>query len=252
MSQVKEHYDRLLSHHYTWMFGTSFEGKVEQEKSFLTGVLSRFKDVQAGGLAVDLGCGPGFQTIALAQLGFAPVVGIDTSANLLDELRSHAADLPIEVRQSDLRKLCTLVPPGQATVIVCMGDTLTHLPTEHDVTALFRAVFECLAPGGLFVITYRDLTKELSGTDRFIPVQSDDNKIMTCFLEFKSASSVTVHDLVYTRQPTGWSLEKSSYSKLRLGMDWVHERLQSAGFTSVALDLSGRLIAVSARAGASV
>jgi len=46
--------------------------------------------------------------------------------------------------------------------------------------------------------TYRDLTKELEGLDRFIPVRSDD-KIMTCFLEYESAESVAVHDLIYTR-----------------------------------------------------
>jgi len=59
-------------------------------------------------------------------------------------------------------------------------------------------VFNALHSGGVFVSTYRDLTKELEGLDRFIPVRSDD-KIMTCFLEYESAESVAVHDLIYTR-----------------------------------------------------
>ena len=88
----------------------------------------------------------------------------------------------------------------------------------------------------MFVITYRDLTTELHGTDRFIPVRSDDNKIMTCFLEFESAESVVVHDLVYTRQDKGWSLNKSSYRKLRLGIDWMRQELSKAGFTAVSQD----------------
>ena len=232
MSTVNEHYERLLSHHYTWMFGTSFEERVNEQKSFLSRTLEPLLKRPEAVLAIDLGCGPGFQTIALAQLGFSPVIAIDTSAELLDELRSHVNGLPVRIEKADLRDLPEIVQAGQATVIVCMGDTLTHLPDKSDVSALFRGVFDRLRSGGMFVITYRDLTTELYGTDRFIPVRSDDNKIMTCFLEFENQESVVVHDMVYIRQGTGWSLNKSSYRKLRLGIDWVYQELAKPGSPS--------------------
>jgi SAM-dependent methyltransferase len=246
MSTVNEHYERLLSQHYTWMFGVSFEDRVTEQKSFLSRTLAPLDYTPQHALAVDLGCGPGFQTIALAQLGFSPVIAVDSSSELLDELRSHVGDLPIRIEKADLRDLPAFVQTGQATVIVCMGDTLTHLPEKSDVIALFREGFERLRPGGMLVITYRDLTNELHGTDRFIPVRSDENKIMTCFLEFENADSVVVHDLVYTRQDSGWSLNKSSYRKLRLGIDWVREELSRAGFDILSEDLSGRLIGLAA------
>jgi SAM-dependent methyltransferase len=246
MSTVNEHYERLLSQHYTWMFGVSFEDKVNEQKSFLSRTLAPLHYTPEAALAVDLGCGPGFQTIALAQLGFSPVIAIDTSAELLDELRFHVGDLPVRIEKADLRDLPAIVQTGQATVIVCMGDTLTHLPDKSDVSAVFRGAFERLRRGGMFVITYRDLTTELHGTDRFIPVRSDENKIMTCFLEFENADSVVVHDLVHIRQNMGWSLNKSSYRKLRLGIAWVHEELSRAGFDILSEDLSGRLIGLAA------
>jgi SAM-dependent methyltransferase len=246
MSTVNEHYERLLSQHYTWMFGVSFEDRVTEQKSFLSRTLAPLDYTPEAALAVDLGCGPGFQTIALAQLGFSPVVAIDTSAELLDELRSHVGSLPVRTEKADLRNLPAIVQTGQATVIVCMGDTLTHLPETSDVSALFRGAFERLRRGGMFVITYRDLTTELHGTDRFIPVRSDDNKIMTCFLEFENPGSVVVHDLVHMRQGAGWSLNKSSYRKLRLGITWIREELSRAGFDILSEDLSGRLIGLAA------
>jgi SAM-dependent methyltransferase len=246
MSTVSEHYQRLLSKHYTWMFGTSFNERVNEQKSFLSRWLEPLKNLPEHALAVDLGCGPGFQTIALAQLGFFPVVAIDTSAELLDELRSHATNLPIQTQKADLRDFPAMVSAGQATVIVCMGDTLTHLPGKSEVRSLFRAVFDTLHPGGMFVITYRDLTTELHGTDRFIPVRSDDNTIMTCFLEFENTESVVVHDLVHTRHHATWSLNKSSYRKLRLGIDWLCHELKQAGLNVVSQDSSGRLLAVAA------
>jgi SAM-dependent methyltransferase len=246
MSTVNEHYENLLSQHYTWMFGTSFEERVNDQKAFLSRTLESLPSPIQRGLAVDLGSGPGFQTIALAELGFSPVVAIDTSAELLDELRSHADSLPVRTEKADLRDLPVIVQSEQATVIVCMGDTLTHLPEKSDVSALFGSVFDRLRKGGVFVITYRDLTKELFGTDRFIPVRSDESKIMTCFLEFENAESVVVHDLVHMRQDSGWSLNKSSYRKLRLGIEWVRDELSKAGFDLLSEDLSGRLIGLAA------
>ncbi len=246
MSTVSEHYDRLLSQHYTWMFGASFKERVKDQKSFLSRMLESLDSPIHKGLGVDLGCGPGFQSIALAELGFSPVVAIDTSAELLDELRSHVGSLPVRTEKADLRDLPGIVQTGQATVIVCMGDTLTHLPQKSDVSTLFASVFDRLRKGGVFVITYRDLTKELFGIERFIPVRSDENKIMTCFLEFENTDSVMVHDLVHMRQDSGWSLNKSSYRKLRLGVDWVREELSRAGFEMLCEDLSGRLIGLAA------
>jgi SAM-dependent methyltransferase len=244
MSTVHEHYQRLLCRHYTWMFGASFEEKVKEQGTFLSRTLETLTNKPEPALAVDLGCGPGFQTIALAQLGFSPVIAIDTSAELLDELRSHGSNLPIQIENADLRDLPEVVPAETATAIVCMGDTLTHLPVKSEVSTLFHAVFHALHRGGMFVITYRDLTKELHGTDRFIPVRSDDNTIMTCFLEFENTESVMVHDLVHTRHDAGWSLNKSNYRKLRLGMDWVSHELSAAGFSVVSQDPSGRLATV--------
>ena len=246
MSAVDEHYEHLLAQHYSWMFGVSFEERVNEQKAFLSNALEPLESAPEDTLAVDLGCGPGFQTIALAQLGFSPVIAIDSSSALLDELRSHIGNLPVKTEKADLRTLPAIVPAGQATVIVCMGDTLTHLPQRADVATLFRDVFESLRPGGMFVITYRDLTKELFGTDRFIPVRSDDDKIMTCFLEFENEDSVVVHDLVHVRQGVGWSLNKSSYKKLRLGVAWVSEELSKAGFEILSEGLTGRLTAFTA------
>jgi trans-aconitate methyltransferase len=97
MSTVNEHYERLLSQHYTWMFGVSFEDRVTEQKSFLSRTLAPLHYTPEAATAVDLGCGPGFQTIALAQLGFSPVIAVDTSAELLDELRSHIGSLPVRI-----------------------------------------------------------------------------------------------------------------------------------------------------------
>src|ERR1700756_1302802 len=90
MSNVAKHYEQLLAEHYVWMFGVPFEHKVAEQKSLLERIVSSIPSALQRGAAIDLGSGPGFQTIALAELGYAPVIAVDTSDELLTELRAHS------------------------------------------------------------------------------------------------------------------------------------------------------------------
>ena len=237
---VKDHYERLLARHYTWMFGQTFDEKVDEQKSILENALHSNAGPIAG-LAVDLGSGPGYQSIALAQLGFSPVIAIDTSPALLDELRSRAPDLPIRAIEDDIVQFGRHVPAQSAQVIVCMGDTITHLGSRTIVGDVITSAGKALVRGGSLIITYRDLSEELHGLDRFIPVRSDDQRVMTSFLEFDQPESVIVHDLIYEREGSAWTLEKSCYRKLRLPHDWLQKALVDAGF-SVECGSAGRLL----------
>ncbi len=245
MATVAEHYDSLLAAHYSWMNGVSFADKMSGQKAVLESAVA---DAPRG-IAVDLGCGPGYQSVALAQLGFSPVIAVDSSADLLRELQGNAAGCGASVRPltADLRTLPKLVAPGTIAVAVCMGDTLTHLDSKDDALRLFRDVWQALEGGGTFVISYRDLTEELTRLDRFIPVRSDQEKIMTCFLEYESPDYVVVHDLIHIREAWGWRLEKSCYRKLRLGLDWMAEALFTAGFQVESHKLPSGLILMLAR-----
>ena len=162
MSSVEEHYRRLLAQHYVWMFGIPFEQKVAEQKALLDRVVL-LPSALCGGLAIDLGSGPGFQAIALAELGFTPVIAVDTSKELLAELRDRRGSHAIEISEADVTSLASMGGNGDVSVIVCMGDTLPHLPSKTAVRELFRVVYEKLATGGVFVLTFRDLSKELYG-----------------------------------------------------------------------------------------
>ncbi|WP_268807282.1 class I SAM-dependent methyltransferase [Bryocella elongata] len=193
------------------------------------------------GLAVDLGSGPGFQTIALSEMGYSPVLALDTSESLLKELQLHQKELPVRTICADLLDLSHFVSPASVNAIVCMGDTITHLETKDAVESLLGSVFDALVPGGRLVISYRDLSVEATGLDRFIPVHADEDKVMTCFLEFDKTDTVMVHDLVYSRVNHQWLLEKSSYRKLRLPIGWLDDAMVRVGFV-VHKGQAGRLL----------
>ena len=225
MASVRDHYDTVLSEHYSRMFG-DFEAKVAEQHALLERL-----GVTAGhraATAMDLGCGSGFQSVALARLGFQ-VLAIDFSQRLLAELRDRARGLPVEAIAGDIRDVAKLVPTP-VELAVCMGDTLSHLECEADLTSVFDGVAARLAAGGRLVLTFRDLSGELHDLDRVIPLYASDEVVMACFLEYEP-TTVKVHDLIWVRQQDGWRFRKGVYRKLRLAPEAVAMRLQQGGFT---------------------
>lgn len=233
MTAAADHYDRLLAEHYTWMLGGDIDTVAAAQAELLQGLgLAARPEEEAA--AVDLGCGPGPQTLALARLGFASVTAIDSSALLLDELMEHArrsgVAQTVHPVPSDIRGvLPRLTAAGSVAAVLCMGDTLPHLPGRADVQKLITDIAKTLRPGGSFVATYRDLTRELHGPERFIPVRSTADRILTCFLEYLDQDTVLVHDLLHTRHDGAWHLKTSSYPKLRLSPQWLTDECRTAG-----------------------
>lgn len=224
MTSVTEHYAGHLAPVYLWMAGGLDAALARGEAEIDALCPGR----AAGLVAVDLGAGFGMHAIPLARRGYA-VVAIDTSAVLLGILGDQVATLPVHVVEDDLSAFRRHLA-GKADLILCMGDTLTHLPTRHAVEQLFTDVAAALQVGGTFITTFRDYTAALTGNARFIPVKSDKDRILTCFLEY-SADCVTVHDVLHERADSTWVQRVSAYQKLRLPTDWVVNALHAKGFS---------------------
>jgi SAM-dependent methyltransferase len=225
MPSVQAHYDQLLGPVYTWMAG-GWKAAVERNRAILD---TLGLPIWPRGVAVDLGCGSGFQAIPLADAGFE-VIAIDLCEPLLAELRDHAGSRLIRTVQDDLLNFGHHLN-GEAALIVCMGDTLTHLASVEAVAALIRDAAAHLSNEGRLVLGFRDLaTHELQGAQRFITVRSEPDRLFTCFLDYRP-DHVEVNDLVHTREGEHWRLATSAYCKLRINSAQVGAFITNAGLT---------------------
>tara|TARA_Y100000588_G_scaffold156420_1_gene170467 strand:- start:12444 stop:13187 length:744 start_codon:yes stop_codon:yes gene_type:complete len=241
VSHAVTHYKHLLARHYTRLNG-GLEPNVERALGIFAeaGLVPGTDD-----LAVDLGCGSGFQLLALARLGYR-VLAIDLSEELPEELRRSSSEFPIQTIEDDLLHFERHLD-ATPSLIVCMGDSIAHLDGLEAIQLLFHDVYICPDPKGRFLVNFRDTGVELEGEERVTPVRSDANTVFTCFLEFHP-ESVTVNDLVYERNGDAWEFYHGSYRKVRLGSTAVHDLFATtAGFEIASSRIEGGFVTVAAR-----
>lgn len=223
MSDVRRHYNQLLGSVYSWVIGDLQSASDRNARLFERLGLSPRRN----GGALDLGAGPGTQSIPLADRGF-DVTAIDFCADLIGELESNARGRTITAVEADIRDFEAYLdaPPE---LIVCMGDTLVHLPDHRSAEDLLLRAASALDAGGRIIISLRDYDAPgPTGADRFIPIRSTDQRIFTCFLEY-GEDAVVINDILQTRTPDGWDLKVSSYRKIRFGVARVRAVLSDAG-----------------------
>jgi trans-aconitate 2-methyltransferase len=118
---------------------------------------------------VDLGCGPGNTTAQLLQRWpHARILGVDSSAEMIEQARTLAVPDRLEFRQGDLREW----RPDRPVDVLLSAATFQWV-TDH--AALFPALVDALAPGGAFAFQVpanfgepsHVLLQELATSDRW-------------------------------------------------------------------------------------
>jgi SAM-dependent methyltransferase len=216
---TKDHYEKHLANFYSWMLG-DFETKEKEFQSFLN--LHKISPISSK-IALDLGAGNGIQSAAMAKAGFA-VWAIDFNKQLLDELKLNCKGLNVTAAEQDIR-LVTKYEDLNPELIACWGDTLTHLENESEIERFIEYSGDLLTDKGKFILSFRDYSEKRIGDARFIPVKSDENRILTCFLEY-TPTHVIVTDLLHERKGNTWEQKVSSYNKFRISGEEVTDLLE--------------------------
>ena len=120
-------------------------------------------------LVLDLGCGTGSMTLALANLGY-DMTGIDYSAEMLDIARERAEKAKKDVLwlQQDMTEFELY---GTVDATVCCLDCINHLTDEDALSDCLNLVHNYLIPDGIFIF-------DVNGKMKFEKIYADNSYTM--------------------------------------------------------------------------
>lgn len=128
---------------------------------------------------LDLCCGTGTHSVALARRGFE-VTGVDRSRDLLDQAQQKSAKLELSPRfvQADIYSLRKKKEfGGSFDACLLLGWTLTIQPVYRRFSDILQAARAALRPGGLFIFD--------------VPLDSHANRGNPPVLRYRSSSKLS-------------------------------------------------------------
>jgi SAM-dependent methyltransferase len=184
----------------------------------------------AGKSVLDLCCGPGRCSIALARKGFA-VTGVDKTQYLLDKARAkaRAARVKIEWVRADMRDF---VRPDSFALALSMYTSFGYFDDRREDVKVLMNIFRSLQPGGTCLI-------ELLGKERLARILTPTTStplaggglLVQRYEIFEDWTRVRNEWLlVRNGKVKSFQFQHSVYSGLEL-----RDRLELAGFVDVTL-----------------
>jgi ubiquinone/menaquinone biosynthesis C-methylase UbiE len=179
MSDAARFYDSL-SDFYDGMI--SFDTRLEKERATMQNLRERVRMERV----LDMGCGTGVQSIALAQLG-ARVIGVDVSKGMLSKAHAHARSLGVDVEFVHGDFLQPL-PPESVDALLCFGNSLPHIPSDEDLCGVFTHWRRLLAPDGVVLLQLLNYRRILAEQQRIVNIRRHGDATIVRFYDFLPAA----------------------------------------------------------------
>ncbi|MDX1523232.1 MAG: class I SAM-dependent methyltransferase [Anaerolineae bacterium] len=121
----------------------------------------------AGQTVLDLACGSGYYTRLIKRLGAATVTGVDLSDKMIVLAEANEAETPLGItyRKQDVT---TMGQIGQFDVVTA-AYLLPYADSPATLTAMGRAAFDNLKPGGRFLAILTSPQLTTADFDRYTP-----------------------------------------------------------------------------------
>ncbi len=160
LCKIKKMYDSIAKEYAEKFFGEHDKKPKDQE------VFRRFvKKIGNKKPVWDFGCGPGYSTKYLTNLGLE-ISGLDLSDKMLEQAR--AIHHEIHFRRGNILELDF---DANSIAGIVAFYAIVHF-TEEQVGKAFREVFRVLKPGGIFLLTFHIGEKTIH-VDEFLGKKTD-------------------------------------------------------------------------------
>ena len=178
---------------------------------------------------LDIGCGSGNKTELLAGNG-RKIIAIDGDAGMIEEAKKNHTRPDIEYLSLDMTKIAQAFKPESFDALLCLGNTLVHLPGPEDIARLLAEMGGILKPGGLAVIQILNYDRILDKMLHALPQLETDKLKFTRYYDLQNCRMLFVTKLLV--KETGQEIN-NSIPLYPLRKNELNFMLGEAGFLEV-------------------
>ena len=146
-------YERSFGREYLDLYAHRDLAEARRDIEAITALINPHRDEPL----LDLGCGAGRHLVALKEAGFTSLVGLDLSAELLEEAKSSLGDT-VELVRTDMRQILF---SSHFETVLSLFTTFGYFETDEENELVLTAVAGCLKVGGVFLMDYLNSTRVL-------------------------------------------------------------------------------------------
>lgn len=185
-------------------------------------------------LVLDLACGTGTLSCALARRGYG-VVATDQSGEMLAEAMEKAAELECEPPLFLQQSAQELDLFGTVDACVCSLDSVNYITDRDLLLESFRRVHTFLMPGGFYLFDV--LSPEwLAGLDGETFVDETEEVLCLWRAAYDRESAILSYGMdLFEREGELWRREQEEHRERSWSVTELTDLLQEAGFARVQL-----------------
>ncbi|MBI4535621.1 MAG: methyltransferase domain-containing protein [Ignavibacteriae bacterium] len=174
---VSDFYDSLAPD-YDAM--TGFTKRFVHERPFFRLLVERY----GIGTALDAGCGTGFHSLLLSQLG-VHVTAVDVSNEMLSAVARHAKEMDVDV--GIVKSTFQHIPNNVSTnydAVFSMGNSLAHLLSSEELLASLRSFASVLKPGGVLFVQNLNYDRIMNSRERIQSIKESNGITFVRYYEY--------------------------------------------------------------------
>ena len=162
----------------------NFSQRLVSEKIIFKNLLEKYP----AKIALDAGCGSGFHTIMLSQLGL-DVTGLDSSDQMLSLAKENSQKYKLNPTflKGDFTTMNNSLR-DRFDGVFCLGNSFVHLLTEKDRITALRNFKKYLFPKGYLCIQIVNYDKILRFRQEILAIREYEGKIITRFYTFNQST----------------------------------------------------------------
>ncbi len=220
-------YVRFFKRDYLRIYGHTLQpDRTDTEAQFAIHAL----DMQPHHRVLDLCCGQGRHSIALARAGL-DVSGVDLSSEMLDiaQISAEASSVKLELHRADMRQLPSELA-GRFDAVINMFSSFGYLESEADDQQVLIEAAKVLKPGGKLMMDLLNREWVIINNEEYDWQQHEDGRVVLERRQLDLATST--NHLTYTEiLPDGTRRVMSDLYMRLYSLTEMIKMLNKAGLT---------------------